>query len=70
MIMVSELDIQHFRININKQLKDKQLNKFSKIPKATKIEYQKIPMKNKDLKNYILQHQHQQQKQHKLVRKL
>ena len=70
MIMVSELDIQHFRININKQLKDKQLNKFSKIPKATKIEYQKISMKNKDLKNYILQHQHQQQQQHKLVRKL
>ena len=54
-------ELENFKIIIEK--KDEQLNKFSKILKATKIEYQKLFKENKDLKNYILKQQQQQQQQ-------
>ena len=53
-----EKDIEKFRLAIEK--KDDQLNKYSKILKATKVEYQKFYKENKQLKDYILQ-----QNQHK-----
>ena len=54
-------ELENFKIIIEK--KDEQLNKFSKILKTTKIEYQKLFKENKDLKNYILKQQQQQQQQ-------
>ena len=57
-----EKDIENFKLTIEK--KDKQLNKFSKILKATKIEYQKLFKENKYLKNDILKQQQQQQQQY------
>ena len=53
-----EKDIEKFRLAI--KIKDDQLNKYSKILKATKVEYQKLYKENKQLKDYILQ-----QNQHK-----
>ena len=54
-------DIENFRLTIEKN--HEQLQKFSKILKATKIEYQKIYKENNELKNYILNQQKQQQQQ-------
>ena len=47
-----ENDIQNFKITI--QEKDEQLTKFSKLIKATKTEYQKLPKENAELKKYIV----------------
>ena len=56
-----EKDIENFRLAIEK--KGEQLQKFSKILKATKIEYQKIYKENSELKNYISNQQKQKTKQ-------
>ena len=55
-----EKDIENFRLAIEK--KDEQPQKFSKILKATKIEYQKIYKENSELKNYISNQQKQKTK--------
>ena len=47
-----ENDIQNFKITIQK--KDEQLQKFSKLITATKIEYQKLHKENVELKKYIV----------------
>ena len=62
-----EKDIENFRLTIKK--KDAQLQKFSRILKATNIEYQKIHKENLELKNYIIsQKKHEKQKE-KLIKK-
>ena len=55
-----EKDIVNFKLTIEK--KDEQVQNFSKILKATKIEFQKIYEENNELKNYILNQQKQKQK--------
>ena len=77
-IILGELenDIQHFKITVQK--KDEHLNKFARIIKVTKTEYQNLHRENTELKKYILkkkrygqqqqlqqqQQQHQQQRQY------
>ena len=63
-----EKDIENFRLTIEK--KDEQLQKFSKILKATKIEYQKIYQENNELNNYILNQQKQKQNSNKILFKV
>ena len=45
-------DIENFRLTIEKN--DEQLQKFSRILKATKTEYRKIHKENIELRNHIL----------------
>ena len=53
-IILGELenDIQHFKITVQK--KDEHLNKFARIIKVTKTEYQNLHRENTELKKYIL----------------
>ena len=65
-IILAELenDIQHFKITVRKT--GEQPNKFARIIKATKTEYQKLHRENAELKKYILNKKKydQQQQQH------